>query len=129
MAKVVFQNVDAYNRAFPPEVAARLDTIRGIIKNAVPEAEEVISYSIPAYKFHGWLLYYSAYKAHISLSYPFTAAFLAAFKEELAKYKVSKSAIQLPLAEPLPVALIKRMVQFRKDENLAAAEAPKKKVK
>lgn len=123
MAKTDFQNIDQYHAIFPPEVVERMETIRGIIKKEVPEAEEVISYQIPAFKFHGFLLYYSAYKSHISLSHPFSAALLNEFKTELAKYKVSKSAIQLPMEEPLPVALIKKLIQFRKKENLAAATA------
>lgn len=123
MAKTDFQNIDQYHAIFPSEVVERMETIRGIIKKEVPEAEEVISYQIPAFKFHGFLIYYSAYKSHISLSHPFSAALLNEFKTELANYKVSKSAIQLPLEEPLPVALIKKLIQFRKKENLAAATA------
>ncbi|WP_315816725.1 DUF1801 domain-containing protein [Paraflavitalea speifideaquila] len=69
---------------------------------------ELISYQIPAYKYHGFLIYYSAYKSHISLSYPFSAALLTEFKTELAKYTVSKAAIQFPNDEPLPASLIKR---------------------
>lgn len=128
MARTDFKNVDQYHSAFPPEVVERLDSIRNIIQKTVPDAEEVISYQIPAYKYHGFLVYYSAYKSHISLSYPFTPAFLAAFKADLAKYKVSKSAIQFPHDEPLPTALIKKMVQFRMKEN-KEMEVMKKKAK
>lgn len=117
MAKTDFKTVDEYHSIFPAEVVERLDTIRNIIKKAAPDAEEVISYQIPAYKYFGFLIYYSAYKSHISLSYPFSAALLAEFKTELSKYTVSKSAIQFPNKEPLPTALIKKIVQFRVKEN------------
>lgn len=126
MAKTDFKTVDQYHAGFPPETVERLETIRAIIKKVAPKAEEVISYQIPAYKQDGWLIYYSAYKAHITLSYPWTAAFLAHFKKELAGYKMSKSAIQLPSNEPLPEALIKKIVQFRLKENKEAAQVKSK---
>jgi uncharacterized protein YdhG (YjbR/CyaY superfamily) len=131
MAKTDFKTVDQYHSIFPPEVVERLETIRSIIKKTVPDAEEVISYQIPAYKYYGFLVYYSAYRSHISLSYPFSAAFLAAFKTDLAKYNVSKSAIQFPHDGPLPTALIKKMIQFRVKENKEkeAVKPVKKKVK
>lgn len=122
MAKTDFKTVDQYHAAFPPDTVERLETIRGIIQQVAPKAEEVISYQIPAYKQDGWLIYYSAYKSHITLSYPWTAAFLAHFKQELAGYKMSKSAIQLPHNEPLPQSLIKKIVQFRLKENKALAQ-------
>lgn len=117
MAKTDFKTVDEYHSLFPPAIVERLETIRSIIKKTVPDAEEIISYQIPAYKYFGYLIYYSAYKSHISLSSPWSAALLAEFKKDLAKYTVSKSAIQFPNDEPLPVALIKKIVQFRMREN------------
>lgn len=122
MAKTDFKSVDEYQRSFPPEIAERLQQVRSIIKGVALDAEEVISYQIPAYKYEGFLVYYSGYKNHISLSYPFSEALLAQFKEELSKYKVSKSVIQLPNSEPLPVKLIKAIVQFRLQENKAKAK-------
>lgn len=119
MAKTDFKNVDEYQSTFPAGIVERLEQVRTIIKKAAPEAEEVISYQIPAYKYQGFLVYYSGYKNHISLSYPFSDALLAEFKEELSKYKVSKSAIQFPHKDPLPASLIKRIVQFRLKENKA----------
>lgn len=122
MAKTDFQSVDEYQSTFPPDMVERLEQVRTIIRKVAPDAEEVISYQIPAYKYQGFLVYYSGYKNHISLSYPFSAALLAEFKEELGKYKVSKSAIQFPNSEPLPLNLIKRIVQFRLKENKAKAK-------
>lgn len=126
MARTDFKTIDQYHAAFLPDTVERLETIRGIIKKVAPDAEEVISYQIPAFKKEGWLIYYSAYKAHITLSYPWTAAFLTHFQKELAGYKMSKSAIQLPNNEPLPEALIKKIVQFRLKENKEVAKVKSK---
>ena len=129
MAKTDFKTIDEYHSNFPAETVERMEVIRGIVKKAAPDAEEVISYQIPAFKYHGYLVYYSAYKSHISLSSPWSAALLAAFKTGLAKYNVSKSAIQFPNDEPLPVALIKKIVQFRMKENKENEAVKKKKAK
>ena len=128
MAKTDFKTIDAYHETFPLEQRKRLDTIRKIIKQVVPEAEEVISYQIPAFKYHGFLIYYAAFTAHTSLSYPYSEALLGAFKEELKSYKVSKSAIQFPYHQELPVDLIKRIIQFRVNENLNKPKKSKPKV-
>lgn len=132
MAKTDFKSVDEYQATFPPEIKERLQSVRDVIKKAVPDAEEIISYQIPAYKYHGYLVYYSGYTSHISLSYPFSEALLETFRDELAGYKKSKSAIQFPHKEKLPLALIKKIVQFRAKENketeaLKAAKTAKKK--
>lgn len=117
MAKTAFQTIDEYHKTFPQEVQVRMEQIRKLIKEVVPEAEEVISYQIPSFKYKGYLIYYSAYAKHISLSSPWSAALLEEFAPELKKYTVSKSAIQLPSKEELPTELIKRIVTFRKKEN------------
>lgn len=126
MAKTDFKNVVEYHDTFTGETRERLEAIRRIIQTAVPEAEEVISYQIPAYKYKGaFLIYYSGYAAHVSLSSPFTEALLKTFENELKSYKVSKSAIQLPHKNQLPLDLLQKIILFRKkeiDEN-----PPKKK--
>jgi uncharacterized protein YdhG (YjbR/CyaY superfamily) len=94
-----------------------MQAIRNAVHKTVPGAEEVISYQIPCFKYNGYLIYYSAYAKHISLSYPFSKEFLAQFKEELKNYKVSKSAIQFPHDQKLPIKLITQMIAFRKKEN------------
>jgi len=121
MAKTDFRIIDEYHSTFPADMQERLQQIREIIKEVVPEATEVISYQIPAFKIGKFfLIYYSAYTKHISLSSPWSDAFLKKFEKDLKKLKVTKSAIQLPNEEPLPSALIKRMVKFRKEETGAA---------
>lgn len=117
MAKTDFKTIDEYHDTFPVEVQERMQTIRQIIKDIAPNAEEVISYQIPAFKIgKPYLIYYSAYAKHISLSSPWSEALLNAFEPELKKLKVTKSAIQLPNEEELPLDLVKRIVAFRKKE-------------
>ena len=120
MAKTDYQTIDQYHEVFSREVVKRMQTIRKIIKEIVPEAEEVISYQIPCFKYKGYLIYYAAFPKHISISHPFSASFLEHFKTDLESYKVSKSVIQLPNDKPLPEALIKRIIAFRKNENEVA---------
>ena len=131
MAKTDFKSVDEYQDTFQGEKKERLAAIRKTIREVAPNAEEVISYQIPAYKHFGFLIYYSAATNHISLSYPFSQALLAEFKTELAKYKMSKSALQLPDKDPLPLDLIRRIVEYRMKENelVEASKPPKAKKK
>ena len=127
MAKTDFKSIDEYHDTFQGEKKDRLAAIRKAIREVAPDAEEVISYQIPAYKYSGFLIYYSAATNHISLSYPYSQALLEEFKTELSKYKMSKSALQLPDKDPLPLDLIKRIVAYRMKENeLAEASKPKK---
>jgi uncharacterized protein YdhG (YjbR/CyaY superfamily) len=128
MAKTDFKTVDEYLATLPPHSQQVLGQVRQAIHTAVPEAEEAISYQIPAVKFHGWIFYFSAFKTHFSLSCPPPFTVFDMFKEELSIYKLSKSTIQFPLDQPVPVDLIQRMSQFRAKENLEreTAKTPKK---
>lgn len=117
MAKTDFKTIDEYQATFPSEIQERMQQIREVVNEAVPGVEEVISYQIPAFKIgKSFLIYYSAYTAHISLSSPWSDDLLNEFADDLKGYKVSKSAIQLPNDQPLPLDLIKRIVLFRKNE-------------
>lgn len=109
-------NIDRYILSFPPEIRERLEQMRQIIKQAAPEAEEVISYQMPAFRLNGILVYFAGYKNHIGF-YP-TSSAIEAFKNELGQFKWSKGAIQLPYDRPLPVELIERITRFRANENL-----------
>ena len=124
--KTKFSTVEAYIAAFPEEIQFRLTQIRQVIKANAPEAEELISYNIPAFKLHGMLIFYSAYTNHISISIPPSKVY-EVFKNELSVYKVSKSAIQLPSSQPIPLELIGEMTKFRVKENAELAEKKKKK--
>jgi uncharacterized protein YdhG (YjbR/CyaY superfamily) len=109
----VCSSVDEYLEALPEATRLALQTVRDAIRRAEPRAEESISYDMPTYKLNGErLLYFAGWKKHYSL-YPATPEVLAAFRDELAEYKVEKSTIQFPLAEPVPVKLIERIAKFR----------------
>lgn len=117
MAKTDFKTPDEYLASLSPEARTVLETVRSTIRQAVPEAEEVISYQIPAFKHHGFVWYYSAYKNHFSLSCPPPFTVFEVFKDELSRYKMSKSTIQFPFSEPVPVDLIGKMAAFRAAQN------------
>jgi uncharacterized protein YdhG (YjbR/CyaY superfamily) len=122
MAKTNFQSVDEYLATLPAEVQAVLRRVRAAIRKALPDAEEVISYQIPAYKLDGkTALYFAGWKEHFSL-YPASAALVAAFGDELAPFAVSKGTIRFPLSQPVPVKLIERIAKFRGEE---ARDRPK----
>jgi uncharacterized protein YdhG (YjbR/CyaY superfamily) len=110
-----FRSVDEYIAAQPEDVQRALKRVRAAIRKAIPEAEEIISYKIPAYKLHGErVLFFAGWKQHYSL-YPAGAQLSAAFKE-LAGYKISKGTIRFPLEEPVPVKLIEAIAKYRAKE-------------
>src|SRR5262245_4903198 len=116
MAKTDYKSVDEYIAAQPEAVWDTLKRVRDAIRKAVPEAEEVISYQMPAYKLRGGpLLYFAGWKRHYSL-YPANDRLLVAFKEDLAPYEIQKATIRFPLSEPVPVRLIERIAKFRAEE-------------
>ena len=114
-----YSTVDEYIALAEPKVKKALKDIRKAIKTTAPNAEEVISYQIPAYKYHGMLVFFAAWKDHISLyPAPWSADSL---KKEMSGYKGSKGTIKFPIDEPMPLTLIKRMVKYRVKENEARA--------
>jgi uncharacterized protein YdhG (YjbR/CyaY superfamily) len=115
-----FNGIDEYIATFPNDVQGKLEGLRSAIKEAAPEAEEVISYGMPAFKMNRVLVYFAAYKSHIGF-YP-TASGISAFKDELSRYKQSKGAVQFPIEEPVPLDLVRRMVKFRVEEDVAKAK-------
>lgn len=116
MAKTDFKSVDEYIATQPEDVQAILQCVRSAIRKAVPHAEEVISYQIPAYKLHGGpVLSFAGWKQPYSL-YPANDRLVEAFKDELARYKVSKGTIRFPLSQAVPVKLIERVAKFRAKE-------------
>lgn len=117
MAKTDYKSIDDYHQAFDGDILKRMQTIRELVQKIAPEAQEVISYQIPAFKIgKDALIYYSAYAKHISLSHPWSKALLEAFEEDLKGRTVTKSAIHLPNDQELPVDFIRRLVEFRKKE-------------
>ena len=118
-------SVEEYFSRFPPEIQSKLTQIRVLLKQTLPEAEEVISYHMPAFKTSEVLVYYAATKSHLGF-YP-TSSGVTNFKEELASYVTSKGAIQFSYGEDLPEQLIVVIAQFRAQEAVARAAAKKKK--
>ena len=116
----VVKNVDEYIASFPKATQKLLHQLRKTIRKAAPQAEEVISYQMPAYNFYGRLVYFAGYEKHIGF-YPMPSA-IEQFKGQLADYITSKGTVQFPLDRPLPVPLITKMTAFRVKENLQAAE-------
>jgi uncharacterized protein YdhG (YjbR/CyaY superfamily) len=108
-------DTDTYIAGYPKETQKNLKLLRATIKKAAPQAEEIISYGMPAYKWNGMLVYFAAYEKHIGF-YPGSSG-IAAFKNELASYKTSKGTVQFPVEEPVPLPLIARIVKFRLKEN------------
>ena len=117
MAMSDFKSVDEYIAAQPKVVQGVLKRVRSTIRQAVPGADEVISYRIPTYKLRGRpVIYFAGYKQHYSL-YPANARLVAAFKRELAPYEYNnKGTIRFPLSEPVPVKLIAGIARFRAKE-------------
>jgi uncharacterized protein YdhG (YjbR/CyaY superfamily) len=115
MIKKVYQNIDEYLADFPSDVVLILNELRAIVKEIAPEAIEVISYNMPAFKLNKKvLIYFAAYKNHIGF-YALPSG-NDAFKAELAKYHTGKGSIQFPLNEPMPYELIKQIIMFRVGE-------------
>lgn len=124
MAKTNFQTADEYIASVPQADQAGLEAVRQAIRDAIPEAQETISYQLPAFRTgDGWIFYYSVHANHFSLSSPPPWSEREAFKAELAPYKMSKSAIQFPKSMPLPLKLIGEMAAFRAREAAERAKA------
>lgn len=117
--------IDAYIATFPASTQALLQQMRSTITKAAPKAEEAISYGMPTFKLQGNLVHFAGYKNHIGF-YPAPSG-IVNFAEDLKKYQTSKGAIQFPIDEKLPLALVTKIVKFRVKENLAKAAAKSKK--
>lgn len=124
MAKVTFASVDDYIAAQPIGTQRALERVRRIVRKALPAAEEVISYSIPAFRLNGRIvLYMAGWKEHYSL-YPSSKALEAKFKKDLAPYETSgRGTVRFPLDAPIPAALIAAIATFRAAESAARAQA------
>lgn len=104
--------VESYIASYPPATQKLLVQMRAAIQESVPQAEESISYGMPAYKLNKKpLVYFAGYKGHVG--FYATPTGHEAFKDELSPYKQGKGSVQFPLNEPLPLDLVKRIVAFR----------------
>lgn len=118
-AKITPKSIDAYIKSFPTPTQKKLKEVRQIIKTIAPTVQEKISYQMPGFYLNGMLVWFAGYAQHIGF-YP-GASGIAAFadKFKLAKYKYAKGSVQFPLDKPLPLALIKKIVRFRVQENMS----------
>ena len=116
-AKSSAKDVDAFIAKYPKDVQEILNRVRETIRAAAPGAEEGINYGIPTFFLNGNLVHFSAFKTHIGF-YP-TPAGIEKFKQELSKYEGAKGSVKFPLDQPIPYALIAKIVKFRVKENLA----------
>jgi uncharacterized protein YdhG (YjbR/CyaY superfamily) len=118
------RTVDDYLASQPQRAQTALKRVRTIVRNAMPGAEEVISYGIPAFRLRGrTVLYLAGWKEHYSL-YPSSRSLELKFKQELGPYELSnKGTIRFPLSEPVPVKLIEKIVKFRVKESAERAKA------
>jgi len=113
MPKTAKSQVRSYFAATPPKARAALKKIRGAVRSVASGAEEAFSYSIPAFRLEGRpLIWYAAFKNHCSL-YPMTGAIRRKLAAALKGFEVSKGTVRLPLAKPIPVGLVKKLVKAR----------------
>ena len=117
-------NVDEYISAFPPEVQAILQQVRRVVRSAAPEAREVISYQMPAFKQNGVLVYFAAFKKHIGFFPPIKGD--AKLEKAASGYAGEKGNLRFPLDQPMPFDLIKRLTELRVKQDLANAAAKRK---
>ena len=123
MANTDFKSVDDYIASQPEGAHKVLERVRGAIRRALPAADEVISYQIPAYKLHGSaVIYFAGWKQHYSL-YPASDAMLAAFKDDLMPHQIKNATIRFSFTEPVPVKLIERIAKFKAKEAGERAKA------
>lgn len=115
-ARKKFETVEAYLADLPKNLKAIARQVRKTIREAAPQADEIISYGIPAYRWNGVLIYFAVFKNHIGL-YPAPKA-TGALEKQIAKHKEGKATIRLAVDKPLPIALITKIVKLRMKQNL-----------
>jgi uncharacterized protein YdhG (YjbR/CyaY superfamily) len=120
MAKTNFTSVDEYLATKPVAVQRTLGRMRRIIRRALPGAEEVISYQIPAYRLNGRVvIYFAGWTEHVSI-YPVTGRLVEALGERVKPYVASKGTLRFPLSKPIPERLIARVATLRAREAATA---------
>jgi uncharacterized protein YdhG (YjbR/CyaY superfamily) len=111
------ETIDEYIALFPPEIQEILEKIRATVRRAAPDADERISYAIPAFAQHGILVYFAAFRNHIGFYPPVKGD--AALEKAVSKYAGEKGNLRFPLDEPIPYSLIARIVRLRVKQNKA----------
>lgn len=124
MKTAIAGSVKEYVAGFPKETQTVLNEVRSAITKAAPDAEEKISYGMPAYHLHGKpLVYFGGYEKHVG--FYATPTGHEAFEKELSVYKQGKGSVQFPLDKPMPISLITKIVKFRAKENLEKVKSKK----
>ena len=119
------KDVDAYIAAQPEGIQPFLEQIRALIKKTAPDAEEVISYQMPGYRYHGMLVWFGAQSKHCGLYAPGLRA-IAATEPDMENYKQTKGSIHFPYDKKPPAALIKRIVKKSMIANISRARLKQK---
>jgi uncharacterized protein YdhG (YjbR/CyaY superfamily) len=111
------KSVEEYLARLPEPAHSTLEKIRATIRAVVPaEAEEAISYGMPAFRYKGALVGYAAFKDHCSF-FPMNSSLITEFEQDLKAYSTAKGTIRFPLDKPLPAALVKKLVKARVADN------------
>jgi uncharacterized protein YdhG (YjbR/CyaY superfamily) len=120
-----FTSINEYVSSLPENAQKAMGEIIASIKAKVPDAEEHISYNMPAFKMNGeYFIHFSAWKNHVGM-YPIPAG-NEAFQKQIELYRSAKSSLKFPLDKPMPIKLIEKFIKFRIAENLKSAKVKSK---
>lgn len=115
--KIKFETVAQYMDSLSAPVRDQLELIRDTLRNAAPDAVELIHYQMPALAYHGTVfIYFAAFKDHYHITIPKAGKVIEAFKEEFSSLDISKSTVRLPKNKPVPLDLLRKVTEFRVKE-------------
>lgn len=118
--KIAYATIDEYISPFAPEVRELLQAIRRLIRETAPEATEKIAYDMPGFALHGPLVYFAAYKKHLSF-FPASTGLSEELAAEVAPYRSGRGTLQFPYGKPIPYELLRRIVAYRAAQNEESA--------
>jgi uncharacterized protein YdhG (YjbR/CyaY superfamily) len=118
------KNIDEYIASFSPEIQAILEKIRFTIRQAAPDAQETISYNMPAFTLNGILVYFAAFQKHIGLYPPVRGD--ETLEKSISPYAGDKGSLRFPLDRPIPYHLIEKIVKLRAKQNMSKARGSRK---
>lgn len=128
MQDIRIKDIDSYLALAPAHMRPLLQNMRQTIRKAAPKSEELISYGMPAFRYHGMLVYFAGFKDHCSF-FPGNASLINEMKDELKGFKTSKGTIRFSVDNPLPASLVTKMVKTRVKQNLEKEKAKQAKAK
>ena len=112
MKAAIAEDIDSYIAGFPEDIQRRLEQVRATISKAAPKAEEAIRYAMPTFVLNGNLVHFAAFKNHVSYL-PFSGSVLSMLGDELDGYEMTKSSLHFAVDEPLPKALVEKLISLR----------------